>query len=299
MNAYTLRIGTRRSPLAMWQANFVAAQLQKNGVAVEVVPMQTLGDEVRSCAIPDIGAPGVFTRRLQEALLNCEIDLAVHSLKDLPTEHVAGLVLAAVPQREESGDVFVSPKAKSLGALPEGSVIGTGSVRRKTQIVYRYASRFVLRDIRGNIETRLKKLDDGEYDAIILAAAGLTRLGLGHRITERISPDILLSAVGQGALGIETREDDDTTRRSVATLNDRPTHAAVTAERAMLSRLQGGCIAPIAAHACLTERGLKLVGRLLTNDGLSMREASLTSSSDNITAAIELGIAVADELTRG
>ena len=243
MQIPTLRLGTRGSALARWQADGVAEQLSARDVPVEIVLISTQGD-VREGPIGQMGGQGVFTKEIQRALLEDEIDLAVHSLKDLPTEPIDGLCLAAVPAREDNRDVLVSREAKALDELPSNSRVGTGSLRRRAQILHQRRDLEIL-DIRGNVETRLAKLDAGEYDAIALAAAGLRRLELADRVTEYFSPTTVLPAVGQGALGLETRADDDLTVEQVQKLSDASTFAAVTAERAMLAALaqQAGAMA--------------------------------------------------------
>ncbi len=225
-----LQIGTRASALARWQAEWVAARLQACGHAVELVPITTHGDIVRG-PLGEAGGVGLFTKELQHALLDGRIDLAVHSLKDLPTEHVPGLALAGVPPRESVCDALLSRNNLTLAELPNGAVVGTGSLRRRAQLLHlRPDLRFV--DIRGNVDTRIRKLQAGEYDAIVLAEAGLNRLQLTAHITQVLSPPEMLPAVGQGALGIEARAGDQRTRSAVDALNDPATHAAVLAERA-------------------------------------------------------------------
>ena len=195
MSSPHLRLGTRNSPLARWQAEWVAARLTALGVAVELVPITTQGD-VKSGPLGQIGGMGLFTKELQRALLDNQIDLAVHSLKDLPTEPVVGLALAAVPERESTADVLLTTKYGSLESLPKGAKVGTGSLRRKSQLLHARPD-LAIEDIRGNVETRVRKLDDGEYDAIVLAEAGLKRLGLAHRITQVLPQSLMLPAVGQ------------------------------------------------------------------------------------------------------
>jgi hydroxymethylbilane synthase len=241
-----LRLGTRASPLARWQAEWVAAQLALRGIAVEMVLITTQGD-VKTGPLGQIGGQGLFTKEIQRALLADEIDLAVHSLKDLPTADVPGLVIAAVPPRESIHDVLVGPY-RALDELPQGARVGTGSLRRRAQLLHARPDLQML-EIRGNVETRLKKLDAGEYDAIVLAQAGLSRLGLAERIAYIIPPQLMLPAVGQGALGIETRAEDQITLSQVAALNDETTLAAVTAERTLLNSLRAGCLAPVGAWA--------------------------------------------------
>jgi hydroxymethylbilane synthase len=259
--------------LARWQANWTAEQFHVQGIATEIVIIQTSGDLIQNEAIINIGAQGVFTKEIQRALLDHKIDIAVHSLKDLPTEHVAGLTLAAVPKRESYRDVFVSPIAGKIEALPQGSRIGTGSLRRKTQILYHFGDKYRVEDIRGNVETRLRKLKQGEYDAIILAEAGLIRLGFADSIRSFLEPPFFLPAVGQGALGWEIRTDDQQTAKLLQPMNDIPTYAAVLAERAMLRELQGGCSAPIAALGMVKDAMLTLHGRILSMDGKQIFDA--------------------------
>ena len=292
----TLRLGTRGSALARWQANWTAEQLRALGVTVEIVTIQTSGDLVQTDAIVNIGAQGVFTKEIQHALLENKIDIAVHSLKDLPTEYVAGLTLAAVPKRESYRDAFVSHIAEKIEDLPPGSRIGTGSMRRKTQVLYHFGDRYRVEDIRGNVETRLRKLEQNEYDALILAEAGLNRLGLAKVIRSFLEPPFFLPAIGQGALGWEIRIDDRQTAEILKLLNDEQTFAAVRAERAMLREMRGGCSSPIAALAQSKDCGsvLSLHGRVLSTDGKQMFE---TLQSAPFTEEPELlGIHVAREL---
>ncbi len=287
-----LRLGTRASALARHQADWVAGQLRALGVEVELVPITTSGDRHQG-PIQDIGQ-GVFTKEIQRALLENRIDLAVHSLKDLPTDAPSELILAAVPQRGPCGDVLLAPKWKTLDRLPAGAPVGTSSIRRRAQLLH-VRSDLQLKDIRGNIDTRLRKLHQGEFDALVLAQAGLTRLGLDSEITQFLPLSIILPAVGQGALGLETRRDDQSTRAAVTPLNDPPTHQAVLAERTMLAALQGGCLAPIAAWARWELNRLTLTGRVLSPDGRQKLEATADSTSHE---AIDLGRRVAEELLR-
>ena len=242
----TLRLGTRASRLARWQADWVAARLTELGQTVEPIPIRTEGDRKQQGPIGKIGTRGVFTKEIQQALLENRIDLAVHSLKDLATEPVEGLILAAVPERGPWADCLVIREARSLYELPTGAVIGTGSLRRSTQLLHLRPD-LKIENIRGNVETRLAKLDAGRYDCVALAEAGLVRLGLEDRITERLDRGQLLPAVGQGALGIEARGGDKRTLEILSQLNDRTTFASVIAERSMMRTLKGGCLAPIAA----------------------------------------------------
>ncbi|MDP6444687.1 MAG: hydroxymethylbilane synthase, partial [Pirellulaceae bacterium] len=243
----SLRIGTRGSALARWQAEHIQQLLGDRGAAAELVLIETQGD-VKSGPIGAIGTQGVFTKEIQRALLDRRVDLAVHSLKDLPTEPVDGLQLTATPPREQCGDALVSNRFATFPELPAAARIGTGSARRQAQLLHWRSDLDVL-DIRGNVDTRLQKLDDGEYDAIILAQAGLMRLGLADRIREVAPKEIILPAVGQGAIGLETRADDRDSIAVVSQLNDAETLAAVTAERSLLAALRGGCLAPVGAWA--------------------------------------------------
>lgn len=280
-----IRIGTRASQLARWQADWTAKELERLGFSVSIIPIITAGDRLQKGPVPSpphLLSVGVFTKEIQQALLNGEIDLAVHSLKDLPTDAVPGLTLSAVPRRAAVEDVLVLSKdfsenqnpPVSLADLPPNAVLGTGSLRRRAQIS---ASRpdLILRDIRGNLNRRLEKLDAGDFDALILAQAGLERLGWTHRISAKISTEIILPAVGQGALGLETRTDDTFTRQALAPLNDPETFACVAAERAMLKALDGGCTTPIGG-LCRTENGeLTLTGRVIAVNGREMVQKSI------------------------
>lgn len=288
-----LRLGTRGSALARWQADWVAAQLTERGVAVELVLISTRGDQHQQGPIASLGGgQGVFTKELQNALLDGRIDLAVHSLKDLPTDVVAGLSLAAIPERGPVGDVLVS-QGKDFHELPQGAVVGTGSLRRRAQLLHARGD-LKMADLRGNVDTRLKKLETGEYQAIVLAEAGLVRLGLGDRITARLPMSLILPAVGQGALGIETRADDARTRAALAPLDHPDTHAAAVAERSMLATLRGGCLAPVGAWGRTGSDGLlHLTGVVLSPDGRKRIESMYTAEP---AEAVDLGTWVAEAL---
>lgn len=285
-----LRLGTRASALARWQAEWVAARLQENGVAVEMVSIVTQGD-VKTGPLGQIGGQGLFTKELQRALLDDRIDLAVHSLKDLPTEAVDGLAVAVVPERESTADVLVSARADSIAALPNAARIGTGSLRRKAQLLHQRPD-LIVEDIRGNVETRLRKLDEGQYDAIVLAEAGLKRLGFADRIAAIIPNTQMLPAIGQGALGIETRAGDERVRALLAPLDHSLSHQAVLAERTLLSRLRAGCLAPVGAWARFEQDRLLLDAVVLSHDG-----ARRLVVSDSIAGDAEaLGERVAQQL---
>ena len=262
-----LRIGTRGSPLALWQAHHVQGLLRAvTGRPVELGEIETSGDRVRDAALTQIGGDGVFTKEIQRALLAGAVDVAVHSLKDLPTTPVEGLTLAAVPARGPVGDVFVSRRHARFDELPTGAVVGTSSLRRRAQALHRRPD-LRLVNLRGNVETRLRKLETEGLDAIILARAGLERLGLAGHVTEVLDPAWMLPAVGQGALGLECRADDRATLALLGPLNDLPTRSAVLAERAMLRGLGGGCLVPIGASARVEGSRLALRAAVLPPDG--------------------------------
>lgn len=270
-----LRLGTRNSPLARWQAEWVSARLREHDVEVELVPISTSGDRQQRGPIEAIGMQGVFTKEIQLALLDNRVDLAVHSLKDLPTDPVPGLTLAAVPPRGLVGDALLSREGVKFADLPPGAKIGTGSIRRRAQLWHRRGDLEML-ELRGNVDTRLEKLRQGDYDAIVLAEAGLERLGLAEHITERLSPHITLPAVGQGALGLECRVNDDETRHALSLLDDWATHCAVVAERALLQTLRGGCLAPVAAWGRMADDSrLAFDAVVLSTDGRRRLEVEL------------------------
>jgi len=286
-----IRIGTRASALARWQAEWVASRLKELGVEVVLVPIATRGDRQQG-PIGSLGGRGVFTREIQRGLLDERIDLAVHSLKDLPTEGVEGLCLTAVPERAAAGDALVCRRHGGLADLPRGAVLGTGSLRRRAQLLH-VRPDLRTKDVRGNVDTRLRKLEQGEYDALVLAEAGLQRLGLTRHITQLLPMSIMLPAIGQGALGLETRRDDLATREVLQQLNHGPTRAAVLAERSMLAALEGGCLAPIAAWGRLEAERLTLTGRVISVDGRQMLEVTLV---EDRAEAVGLGKRVAEEL---
>ena len=292
MSAPSIRIGTRASQLAQWQANWVAAQLRELGATVELIEITTQGDTQQRGPIANIGSQGVFTKEIQSAVLADDVDIAVHSLKDLPTETIEGLALAAVPPRENSADALVTQVAASLMELPAGAKVGTGSLRRQAQLRHLHPKLDVV-GIRGNVDTRLRKLDDGEYDAIILAASGLNRLGLAERITEYLEPPRLLPAPGQGALGLECRADDKGAQELLANLNDSDTYAAVEAERAMLAKLHGGCSAPVGAWGRVENGKLILNGLVATLSGDQVLRASVEG---DVTDSSVIGSQVAEQL---
>jgi hydroxymethylbilane synthase len=288
----SLRIGTRGSALARWQAEFVRSALARHGVAAELVIIRTSGDRDRQSSLRVIGGKGVFTKELEDALLEERIDLAVHSMKDMPTSLPAGLEISAVCPREDVRDALISRDALKLDELPSGARIGTSSLRRQTQLRH-YRGDFEMVDMRGNVDTRLAKLAQGDYDAIVLAKAGLDRLGRAEEISEIVPPEICLPAAGQGAMGIETRKREDEFFTAVRQLNHRPSQLAVEAERAVLVGLEGGCQVPIGVWARMEAGNLRIDARVLSADGKESIRESRTGSSGN---AIELGRTVAAAL---
>jgi hydroxymethylbilane synthase len=261
-----LRIGTRASALAQWQAESVCAQLAEKGVAAELVLVRTAGDRDPYTPLRTMAGKGVFIKELEDALLEDRIDLAVHSMKDVPTELPDGLLISAVTKREDVRDALVSREGLSLDRLPHGARIGTSSLRRQAQLRHHRVD-LHMADIRGNVDTRLAKLDRGDYDAIVLAQAGLDRLGMAGRVSETLSPDICLPAAGQGAIGIESREDDAAVLHVVAKLNHLPTRMAVDAERTVLAGLGGGCQLPAGIWAHVETSDFVIDACVLAADG--------------------------------
>jgi hydroxymethylbilane synthase len=261
-----LRIGSRGSQLALWQANHVAALLRAKGHAVEIEVIKTTGDKIISVALAKVGTKGMFTKEIEDALHEKRVDLAVHSLKDLPTDLAQEFELAAIMKREDPRDAFISVKFSGLEELPQGAKVGTSSLRRQCQLKAVRPDLEVF-PLRGNVDTRLRKLESGEYDAIILAAAGVLRLGLETHVRSRISADVMCPAVGQGALAIEIRRGDQHTKTLLAFLNDADTHQAIDCERALLGSLGGGCQVPIGAYAEKREGRLFLRAMVGRPDG--------------------------------
>jgi len=290
----TVRIATRKSPLAMWQAEHVAEALRTAhpGINVEIHGMSTQGDKILDTPLAKIGGKGLFVKELEARMLEGDADIAVHSMKDVPVELPDGLHLAVIMEREDPRDAFVSNTYASLDDLPEGAVIGTSSLRRQCQLSDRRPD-LEIKSLRGNVNTRLKKLDDGEYDAIILAAAGLIRLGFGERIRSTINPEDSLPAIGQGAVGIECRADDERINELLAPLHHADTASRVLAERAMNTRLEGGCQVPIGGHAVLEDDEIWMRGLVGTVDGSEIIRAEIRGPRKQAEA---LGTALADEL---
>jgi hydroxymethylbilane synthase len=261
-----LTIGSRGSQLALWQAHWIQARLEKLGEACRIEIIKTTGDKITDVALSQVGSKGLFTKEIEEALLGGAIDLAVHSLKDMPTDLPAGLTLAAIPEREDPRDALIG---RSLADLGSGARVGTGSLRRAAQL-RALRPDLQIEDIRGNVDTRLRKLDEGRYHAIVLASAGLRRLGWENRITELFDPGIMCPAVGQGALAIETRDDGGPGFQAAERLEHVETRAAVTAERAVLASLGGGCQTPMGAHAFVSNGALFLVALIVSPDGVQL-----------------------------
>ncbi len=289
-----IRIATRKSPLALWQAEEVARQLKLHhpGIEVELVKMTTKGDKILDAPLAKVGGKGLFVKELEQGMLDGDADIAVHSMKDVPMEFPSGLHLPIIMEREDPRDAFVSNNYQSLDDLPENARIGTSSLRRQLQIKAAMPNAEML-DLRGNVNSRLQKLDNGEYDAIILASAGLIRLGFEDRIRSRIEPEQRLPAIGQGAVGIECRENDDRIMDLLAPLDHTDTHTRLAAERAMNHRLNGGCQVPIAGFALLEGDEIYLRGLVGRPDGSQVVRDEIRGPA---TQAEALGTQLADRL---
>jgi len=289
-----LVIGTRGSRLALWQAEWVQARLRElePGLAVSLKSFKTTGDAILDTPLAAIGGKGLFVKEIEEALVRGEIDLAVHSMKDVPTRLPEGLELLAIPEREDPRDALISRGGLTLAQWPAGARIGTSSLRRQAQVLH-VRPDLTIHMLRGNLDTRLRKLDEGEYDAIILAAAGLRRLGWSDRITEYLAPEVCLPAIGQGALALEGRVDDTFVRALAGRLEHQPTRMAVTAERALLERLEGGCQTPIAAYATIDETRLSLNGLVASVNGRRLVRETIQGP---VAEAQTLGVQLAERL---
>jgi hydroxymethylbilane synthase len=290
----TVVLGTRGSKLAVQQSEWVQAQLHALAphVTVTLRRIQTSGDKILDVPLAQIGGKGLFVKEIEEALLSGEIDLAVHSMKDVPTELPEGLEILCVPPREDPRDALISREGRLFMDLPHGARIGTSSLRRQSQLLHARPDLTIVM-LRGNLDTRLKKLRAGQFDAIVLAVAGLRRLGWAHEITEYLAPQISLPAIGQGALGIEGRREDVFIRSLLCGLNHAPSKTAVLAERALLHRLQGGCQVPIAAYATVTETGVKLEGLVSSVDGKELLRDTAEGTIENPES---IGIQLAERL---
>jgi hydroxymethylbilane synthase len=292
-----LVIGSRGSQLALWQARWVQGRLAALGLESRIQIIRTTGDRIQSAPLSSVGGKGLFTKEIEDALLAGEVDLAVHSLKDLPTQIPDGLEITAIPEREDPRDAMVG---RRLADLPAGAKVGTSSLRRSAQL-RRLRPDLAVESVRGNVDTRLRKLDEGQYEAIVLASAGLTRLGWSDRIAEALAPEVMCPAVGQGALAIETRAG----ARDCLPLDHSETRAAVTAERAALAALGGGCQTPIGAHATVSGGWLKILGIVLSTDGgRSVRDGAEGPADQAERVGRELGekllrMGAAELLSRG
>ena len=268
---HPLRIATRKSPLALWQANFVKGELEKAhpGLAVELVPIVTTGDKILDVPLAKVGGKGLFTKEIEQALIEDRADLAVHSMKDVPTQRAPGLMLAGTGVREDVRDALVSPRVKSVDKLPKGARVGTSSLRRQAQLLHLRPDLQIV-SVRGNVETRMRKIKELNLEGVILAAAGLRRLGFADRITQYIPVSVSLPAIAQGSLGLEVRADDALTIERVAIFRHEPTEVAVSAERAFLARLEGGCQVPIAGLARLEGDRVVMEGLVGSVDGKTL-----------------------------
>jgi len=287
-------IGTRGSKLALWQADHIAelVRTMNPGLVVEIKHIVTTGDKILDVPLAKIGGKGLFTKELETAMLAGEIDLAVHSLKDMPTELPVGLTLAATTTRMEPHDAFVSLKYGSFAELPSGAVVGTSSLRRSAQLLRQRPDLNIV-SLRGNLDTRLRKLDEGQFDAIVLAAAGLQRLGWENRITALLSADECLPAVGQGVLAIEARADDAEVLTAIAFLDDVEARTCVTAERKFLAVVQGGCQVPVGVFGRMDNGQLVLAARILSLDGVRCIDGEITGS---VKDAEKMGETLAEQL---
>ncbi len=294
MSKKLIKIATRDSLLALWQAEYVATALKNAhpGLEVELVKMKSQGDKILDVPLAKVGGKGLFTKELEEGMLRGDADIAVHSMKDVPMELPEGLHLPVICPREDPRDAFVSNTINSFEELPQGAVVGTSSMRRQCQLLAKRPD-LQIKFLRGNVQTRLRKLDDGEYDAIILAAAGLKRLGHEERITELLETTLSLPAVGQGAVGIECRTDDEEVNALIAPLNDTKTSIRVRAERAMNHRLEGGCQVPIAGYAELESGMLVMRGLVGSTDGKEIIRGDIAGRPED---AEELGTVQAEDL---
>lgn len=289
-----LKIATRNSPLALWQAEHVKKQLIQahSDLEVELVGMQTEGDRFLDAPLVAVGGKGLFIKELEQALLNGEADIAVHSMKDVTIDLPDELAIPVIMKREDTRDVFISNNYKQIEDIPDGAVVGTSSLRRQSQ-VKALRPGIIIKNLRGNVGTRLRKLDEGEYDAIMLAAAGIKRLGLSDRITQLIPHSVLLPAIGQGAIGIECRAGDAVAHELIALLNDHATSLCVLTERAFSRRLYGGCQLPIAGQASITGNEIKLVGLVARVDG---SEVIKSEQKGGIADVDDIGTALAETL---
>ncbi len=290
----SLVIGTRGSQLALWQAEWVQARLREiaPSVSVRLERIRTSGDKILDVPLAKIGGKGLFVKEIEEALSRGDIDLAVHSMKDVPSVLPEGLAIVCVPEREDARDALLTRDDVAFRDLPSGAKVGTSSLRRQAQLLA-HRQDLNVSMLRGNVNTRLRKLQDGEYDAIVLAAAGLARLGWAEHVTEYLSPSLSLPAVGQGALGIESRADDTFVRGLLEPINDAMTSMAVSAERAFLDRLEGGCQVPIAGHAVVENQSVRFEGLVASVDGTRVIRDRIEGP---VEQAAQLGTSLAERI---
>jgi hydroxymethylbilane synthase len=289
-----IRIGTRASALALWQAEWVKAELEKKcpGMTVSLTKIKTTGDKILDVPLAQVGGKGLFVKEIEEAMLEGEIDIAVHSMKDVPTFFPDGLHLSCITKREDPRDALLTRNNVTFNNLPKGAKVGTSSLRRQAQLM-NVRPDFVIQQLRGNVDTRLRKLKEGQFDAIILAAAGVKRLGLAENVSEYIDPEISLPAIGQGALGIECRVDDRELNDLIAFFNHADTRTCVTGERALLRRLEGGCQVPIACYGRIKSGALHLAGLVGSVDGKRIIKDSIEGAPEK---AEKLGVTLAEKL---
>lgn len=297
MHKQKLVVGTRSSQLALWQADFVIGELAKKypELVVEKRLMTTKGDKILNAPLAKIGGKGLFTKELETAMLEGEIDIAVHSLKDMPVVVPEGLVITAITQRADPGDAFVSLKYESFQQLPAGAKVGTSSLRRKAQLLHARPD-LQIEDLRGNVNTRLRKMEEENFDGIILACAGLKRLGFGDRIRQVLPQTMCLPAVGQGALAIECRQADKETRELLEFLNDRCTRLCTEAERGFLATVEGGCQVPVGVHAVSAEAGIRVEAVIASLDGSTLLRDALEAEVKNAQEARAVGVNLAEKL---
>ncbi len=294
MRRQKIKIGTRGSALALWQAEWVKSELEKKyqGIAVTLTKIKTTGDKILDVPLAKVGGKGLFVKEIEEAMLANEIDIAVHSMKDVPTFFPDGLHLSCITKREDPRDALLSRNGVTFKELPKGANVGTSSLRRQAQLM-NIRPDFVIHQLRGNVDTRLRKLKEGQFDAIILAAAGVKRLGLAENVTEYIDPEISLPAIGQGALGIECRVDDRELNDLIAFFNHAESRTCVTGERALLRRLEGGCQVPIACYGRMKEGKLHLTGLVGSVDGKRIIKDTIEGAPEK---AEKLGVTLAEKL---
>lgn len=297
MHKQKLVVGTRSSQLALWQADFVIGELAKKypELVVEKRLMTTKGDKILNAPLAKIGGKGLFTKELETAMLEGEIDIAVHSLKDMPVVVPEGLVITAITQRADPGDAFVSSKYESFQQLPAGAKVGTSSLRRKAQLLHARPD-LQIEDLRGNVNTRLRKMEEKNFDGIILACAGLKRLGFGDKIRQVLPQTMCLPAVGQGALAIECRQADKETRELLEFLNDRCTRLCTEAERGFLATVEGGCQVPVGVHAVSAETGIRVEAVIASLDGSTLLRDAQEAEVKNAQEARAVGVNLAEKL---